>query len=282
MPRGYRCILVALVGWLSLAANQHPAQQQRQAAKTEQVQPPPTYAPYEPLSKDPCYRSKSHDAADLCAQWRAAFAAERAAKATRDAVTWTIVSTALSALALGGLFLSLRQTQSALKDARDNAHTELRAYLYPGIFKIEQLAGSNWRCIVQLHNGGSTPAIDVERHFTAKMKAVPVEARYLWDTKFQGIQYASLGPHTDRQINANITLTPDAQAKIVKREACVIAQLKVRYKTYAGEQITEPTIIAIVMGDDFNKGVMKLISPQQLAYMQEREKKQREAKAKPA
>ena len=168
MPRGYRCILIALVGWLSLAA-QHPAQQQRDPAQPAQTEQQPPFAPYEPLSADPCYRSKNHDTADLCAQWRAAFAAEKASKAARDAVTWTIVGTFLSAIALLGLFLTLRQTEQALGEARKGneiseatAKRELRAYLVPTDQQVVDLAtGKRAAFAVNLHNSGQTPAYDV-------------------------------------------------------------------------------------------------------------------------
>jgi hypothetical protein len=155
------------VGWLSLAA-QHPAQQQVHAAG--QIEPVPAYTPYGPLSADACYHAKSRDTADLCAQWRGALAAERAAKAARDAVTWTIVSTVLSAIALLGLLFTLRQTERALGEAQrgnliseDTAKRQLRAYVLGDEFALSSFGpGQYMKASFNLRNFGQTPASDVK------------------------------------------------------------------------------------------------------------------------
>lgn len=54
------------------------------------------YAPYPDRYADSCYNSKEHDTADLCAQWRAAVAAEKAAKATLTADQIAGISALLS------------------------------------------------------------------------------------------------------------------------------------------------------------------------------------------
>ncbi len=119
MPRSYRCIIVALVGWLSLAAANPPTENKQQETKTAKGEPPPPpFRPHPNLNEDTCYYAKDHDAADLCAQWRAANAAEKAARETQRATTWSIVGTILSGLALGALLWTLRQTERALTHAR--------------------------------------------------------------------------------------------------------------------------------------------------------------------
>lgn len=78
----------------------------------------PTYRPYPRYNPDPCYNSKDHDSADLCAQWRAAMAAEKTTQEARRATTWSIVATLFSFLTVVGLIVSLSQTQGALAEAR--------------------------------------------------------------------------------------------------------------------------------------------------------------------
>jgi len=82
------------------------------------AQPATDFTPYPGYNPDPCYNVKDHNAADLCAQWRAALAAERAAHEDRRAVNWSIVATFLSGIAVLGLFVTILQTTGALKEAR--------------------------------------------------------------------------------------------------------------------------------------------------------------------
>ena len=261
MPRGYRCIVLAFVGWLSLAAVEQVSARQGNSAETNQVEPPPPYAPYGPLSKDPCYRAQSHDTADLCAQWRAAFATEKAARAAQQAVTWTIVGTILSAVALVGLFLSLKQTAKTLQLARDNAYIELRSYLHPGIFKLEYLERNEWRCIVPLINAGSTPATDVKTHFVAKVLPFPFSPENMWDSKPANVLYPIFGPHAERALVAHLGIEPDDVEKIRKSKACIFTQLCVSYTTYSGESVTEPVIRTMVVGPEIAKNMaMKIVS----------------------
>ena len=97
--------LVVLGAAVSLSAA-NPERQQRNQAQAEHNAPVPpraAYAPYPNWQSESCYKAQDHDSADLCAQWRAAIAAEKAAKATEVATQWSKAATALSALALGAL-----------------------------------------------------------------------------------------------------------------------------------------------------------------------------------
>lgn len=76
------------------------------------------FTPYQGYDPDPCYHAKDHDAADLCAQWRAALAAEKSSQEARRATNWSIVATILSAIGFFGFLYTLAQTQGALKEAR--------------------------------------------------------------------------------------------------------------------------------------------------------------------
>ena len=151
MPRGYRYAVAALVGWLVLcgvkpspfnAERGHSAQQSTLATHATSVPAPsasasPTvqFTAYPGYDPDPCYHAKDHDTADLCAQWRAAVAAEAAAHEARRATTWSVISTVLSALAVLGLIFTIRQGQNGLRLARlaneaanrENARTTRRA-----------------------------------------------------------------------------------------------------------------------------------------------------------
>jgi hypothetical protein len=280
MLRGYRHFVFALVGWLILSAANQPPQQQANSANANQVQPEPSYAPYGPLSEDPCYRSKSHDTADLCAQWRAAFAAEKTAHEARRATDWAIAASAISALALAGLFLSLRQTNKALELARESNYTELRAYLYPGIFKIKPVTGSKWRAHVMLINGGHTPAKDVMVYFKARQVPYPLQSEAIWEFQNDGVLYSALGPQSERQVNAPITLSVNDQASVMTRKSCILAQMAIAYTTYKNEKVVEPTSLVIVTGPDLEEGTMRIITPRYLEALRRDEEEDKRSKAR--
>jgi len=133
----------------------------------------PAYAAYpEPNSSD-CYKAQNHDSADLCAQWRAAIAAERAANASWWGVFWVVIGTALSGAGLFALLAALNQTERSLREAarandiaKDNTAIENRAWIFPvgqaDIARISDMAKGN----VFFHfrrgwdNVGKTPALN--------------------------------------------------------------------------------------------------------------------------
>ena len=129
MLRGYRSIILAFAGLILTAAQQptkQPQTTERQsqesnstndgAAPSEAAQPP--YRPYADRYSDTCYNAQNHDTADLCAQWRAAIAAEKAAKEARIATIAAIVGTVLSLATVIGLIVTIWQTNGALGEAR--------------------------------------------------------------------------------------------------------------------------------------------------------------------
>ena len=119
MLRSYRNIVFALVGWLTLSAANQPtkhAEGDKSAPKAEAARP--SFAAYPQLNSDACYRAKDHEAADLCAQWRAAIAAEKTARESRRATTWSIIATFLGFATVAGLIITIWQTFGALGEAR--------------------------------------------------------------------------------------------------------------------------------------------------------------------
>lgn len=122
------------MGWSTLTGANQPAKQDESSARTEQLAPSPSLTPaptppsatsptnkfvaYGGYDPDPCYHAKDHDAADLCAQWRSAIAAEKTAHEARRATSWAIVATFLSAATVIGLIITILQTNGALGEAR--------------------------------------------------------------------------------------------------------------------------------------------------------------------
>lgn len=137
MSRSYRSIVLAIVGWLILCGAQPPTENGNSEAGTKQkgttanlpkpatppapaiaTDKPPKFIAYPGYNPDPCYRAEDKDAADLCAQWRSAVAAEKAAHEARRSVTWAIVASALSLVTIIGLIITIWQTNGALREAR--------------------------------------------------------------------------------------------------------------------------------------------------------------------
>ncbi|MBY0520989.1 MAG: hypothetical protein K2P79_11255, partial [Sphingomonas sp.] len=121
--RGYWCFIAAAIGWLALvgASPQHKqpesAQAQKQVTKATRAQS--DYAPYPDVNAKGCYQAKDHDTADLCAQWRAAIAAEKAADSAWFA-NWIGGASAILTFASVVLVIAaLRQTERSLSQARD-------------------------------------------------------------------------------------------------------------------------------------------------------------------
>ena len=159
MLRGYRLLVIAL--GLVLCGAKPPQEQpkgQASAQPTEQATANP-YAPYAGYNPDPCYQAKDHDTADLCAQWRAALAAEKAAKEAGRATDWSIFATLLSAVSLSAVAFALYLTVEANRIARDTAKRQLRAYMEVFETKIG-IFPEDGEIIIQLtfQNCGQTPA----------------------------------------------------------------------------------------------------------------------------
>lgn len=120
MLRGYWRYILAAFGWLSLAAVHPPYKDdpngpaQREQAPTTQIGGPTAtegYRPYPSVSDPRCYHATNHDSADLCAQWRAAVAAEKAADAAETSNYVAGIGTLLSFIGIILVLMALRQTR---------------------------------------------------------------------------------------------------------------------------------------------------------------------------
>lgn len=161
--------------------------------------------------------------------------------------------------------------EKGLGHAEGVSEAQLRAYLYPGIFKIEHLLGSSWRATVPLINGGNTPATDVKTHFVARLVPMPLKTADIWECRLSGIMYSAMGPKADRQLNAPIAISPEIEARIYKHELAVLAQFTVGYTTYTGKEVTEPASMAMCTGHDLTEKRMRIVTPKALQTIALRE-----------
>jgi hypothetical protein len=156
MPRGYRCIIVALVGLTLIGAGEPP--KEGSATKQEPTQSELLNAASSisaaisniqiPVEKDPgCGDRKDRRESDLCAQWKAADAASDAAQYAY----WTMLLGFAGTLLLVATFWETRQTSRA----------ELRAYITvdPKVLRLFAKTGEVDAGLAIL-NTGKTPAFN--------------------------------------------------------------------------------------------------------------------------
>lgn len=168
MSRGYRGVFLAACGWLILCGAQ-PPEKQAEGGNSSQPAPlaptfvlheePKNFAAYPDYNPDRCYHSKDHDAADLCAQWRAAIAAEKAAHEARRANLFAIIATMLGTITTGFVvwtFSEQRRTTRRQLRAYVNIHA---ADLVDGSTVDRQSPIRGFPAIaIAIKNAGQTPA----------------------------------------------------------------------------------------------------------------------------
>ncbi|WP_156457918.1 hypothetical protein [Sphingomonas sp. Leaf412] len=129
------------------------------------------FAAYPIVESNRCYSAKDHDSADLCAQWRAAIAAEKAASSAAWSNYLSVIGAVLSLAGLAFLLRSLSQTELALKQAKianqiaaDGVEAQMRAWVDISLdlnMRHSPFAGDFVRALVKFRNKGSTPALNL-------------------------------------------------------------------------------------------------------------------------
>lgn len=190
MPRIYRYLIVAAVGWLSLAAASPPKQKSPAPDKTDSAAQIHEASRAivsairdtdKPAEHDGgCEKGDEKRESDLCAQWKAADAAADAA----TYAFWGLIGTAIGT---GLLVWTLAET-------RANSRRELRAYLSvrTSATHITVLPGKGFQFESEaiVHNGGSTPGYACVSF--ANVIAAPPEAAEGYLRKALPIEKSSL------------------------------------------------------------------------------------------
>ncbi|HWU94333.1 MAG TPA: hypothetical protein VN029_01975 [Sphingomonas sp.] len=130
------------------------------------------------VTQEDCYFDPNHDAADLCAQWRAAKAAERSAESAASSNWIAYVSLIFSAIGMLGvgatiiytresLFEARKATKAAedtLGEARLTGQAQARCYLAVTRAKVKiYKATGKPSADICIRNFGQTPAFKVKR-----------------------------------------------------------------------------------------------------------------------
>ena len=250
MLRGYRSIVVALAG-LALSGATPP----KKETVTQQAtsQPSPTtapladYTPYPNRYADSCYGDKGHDTADLCAQWRAAVAADKNA----DTAYWSnwiagagamlsFVSIILVVIALGQTRkanrISKREygagrldaknasklTEDSLREARQTNARQLRPYLnFMGEKSNDPKFERGAPIPYAFKNFGQTPAENVGIEFGWDIVQRPVgDIDIIHFTERE--RYGLIAPGQLVEDFFNNAFTPDDIARVAKGHVLIV------------------------------------------------------------
>jgi hypothetical protein len=153
-----------------------PAPSPAPPAATPAPQPPePPFKAFPDMLADDCYRDAAHDRADLCAQWRAALAAERAAKNSATANWLAGLSVLVGIVGFVALIRNLklmretnrlsreanRAAEKAREDNREIGEAQARCYLALEDVRAHVGDDGRPRLAVVLRNSGASPALDL-------------------------------------------------------------------------------------------------------------------------
>lgn len=175
MPKGYRCAVLVALGWLILAAsplykNRTNAHQPGAYANTQQSRRDITVALNKPDgipdTDKGCEKGQENRNSDLCAQWKAADAAQASADWTGLMYPWVVVGTIIGGLTLFAAAAAAIYARDAAKAAgmsldheRVRTIAELQPYVFPSTLKLEPASAiANEQVVVTFKNFGQTPA----------------------------------------------------------------------------------------------------------------------------
>lgn len=203
MSRSYRLIILALVGWLTLSAANHPdPKAEREQAQAQQSiadsldniasayrdEAKRSQAPNQ--ETEPCKPGEDRRYSDLCAQWKAADAAA-------DSAWWAWAAGLVGIGGLVGVLIAICLAFQANTIARNTAKRQLRAYVTIKEVRIVEDSGkSDQYCRVQVlfENTGETPATFARsfvracavkaEDFNGKLPNLPEPKAVTWNSVF--------------------------------------------------------------------------------------------------
>jgi hypothetical protein len=215
-----------------LAGAQQPEKQQQGGASAKAAEhalpasPEATYKPYPNRYAGTCYGAKQHDAADLCAQWRAAVATEKAAHEARRATTWAIAATFLSLATVVGLIVTIWQTFGALGEARRGNLIAQRANARATRQAIHAAADTKEALKIARRNATAANALAKGSERAAKVQLRPYLAVYSLD-----IEEPEMKPE-GRWCTVNLKLTNNGQTP------AIVTRFFVQMDWHAGDMFT--------------------------------------------
>jgi hypothetical protein len=280
MPRSYRCIILAAFGWLILAASPLPGQSpgNKHADTDPAVQPSSRdiaaaiQKQNEPSRNDqPCDKGKEDRHSNLCAQWKAADAAETSS----DIALWSLIAggviglltlAAATAAAYFARIAALETKRSAdfagrmafdssvgvaaaveankaMREAneiaRETQAAELRAYLdFDGVGFVRDPSRDNgdniWSGIyIKLRNFGHTPAKQIVMETTYLITGTTMTThKVAFDTDKQ---FSYIVPTDVVTSNGEFAIPRPIWDAVAERKAKVTVEAKVAFTDYRGD-----------------------------------------------
>lgn len=288
MHRSYRCIILAIVGWLSLAAGSPPEQnrasekpQTHQSAE-QSLQQIATALQRQNETGDyqrECPQGKDNRRSDLCAQWKAADAAYESSLWTRRAFWLVFAEIFIAAVTMGAAiaaarfaWLAAKAAQDQLTHAKDVAAEELRAYVFRKDTRLHEFAPGRWRVQSQLVNTGKTPALDVRSYIQVRLTTYPINRSHIpQPIPIESVEpIASVGPGAEPNIWQEINLDTRTQGEITMGRQCVFVRVALQYRIYGGEVVTEPEREMIAVGSGFETLRLRMLKSRDCVKQKEK------------
>lgn len=270
MRRSYRCILVAFVGWLSLAASPpgnrasdpkaNTTGQQEQSFNRIATAIEGAAKPDEQNTE--CPKGNDRRSSDLCAQWYAADAARSAANAA-----WAlgIIGGLIAALTLFAAIHAARwakkaaiETERAGDAARDalahqieTTNKQLRAYVSMGMPTLKKIRGDKWGAYFPILNSGQTPATDVIAALAITCEPFPLSRHSVACLTMREFKVADIGPNGGERARY---FEHDVDMPQFKDGLCFVYCLQISYTIFTGERIRGEVLRWISRERDFDQG----------------------------
>lgn len=240
MLGGYRSIVIAIVGWLSLAAAQpEKAAPDPQAASRNQVAESlneiatalKNQAESSELEK-PCDKGNDNRSSDLCAQWKAADAASLAA----DVAWWVaIVGTLIGALTLATAFKAAQWARRAAEEtkrtadlATDTSAADLRPYLFVERLELRR-AEPAFAIEVFFRNFGKLPArnimVKIDCYFSSAVEHVRADV-----LKAMPIAIPVCAPGHERRVFGHLLLNEEELKAHEAGYGGIVVRIRYRYR----------------------------------------------------
>lgn len=260
MPSGYRSIiLAALIGLVAVSAGtgayvtalNYPQEQGYQAYR---------YADHEARKakassgvdtteyRTPCQQPEGHDESDLCAQWRAARAAEESA-------FWTKCGFWIAVIGSGLLLCQIALTRAAVEDtseateamreanriAKNMAKRQLRAYVtvMPPRINNHPYEGAMLDFTVTAKNNGVTPAKSLRwayKFTVASGEGAEGELDLSWDDAERLRSIVGAGEDAQRSDALSTPITRECMGHLKNETARIWAVGEIRYEDIFGEK----------------------------------------------
>lgn len=277
MPRGYRCVLVAFVGWLSLAAAppqesaEHKAPNaQSETAKAIADTTAAKKAVEDAKYQEPCKHGEDRRYSDLCAQWKAADAAY-------DAAQWAWYQLGISFFGVIGLgltiWLTARSTRASIDALEAQIASERPLMHMSKINVVPQKPTKEYPLRIKLDwmatNHGKTGCWVEQVNITLQPGTAACNAHL--NGVFNLSSFVAPGKNFGSSSNQKIYTFDPGRLAIVKQTKRISASGYILYRDAGGREWMTGYANVIELADDFTDTRMFPI-PKKSAWFDKRQK----------